>query len=91
MELEGTLYGLELLEAAVLRNTELNSLKAEAGELCAILVTLEIPVHARISVVNKGTAQTSQQVRASYNRLRPPEKLQVEKRAAPRAAAFGLN
>jgi type II restriction enzyme len=40
----------------------------------------KIPVHARISVVNEGTPQTSQQVRASYNRLRPLEKLQVEKR-----------
>jgi len=40
MELEETLYWLELLEAAVLRNTEVNSLKVEAGELCAILVTL---------------------------------------------------
>jgi four helix bundle protein len=40
MELEETLYWLELLEAAVLRSTEVNSLKAEAGELCAILVTL---------------------------------------------------
>src|SRR5712691_1895331 len=40
MELDETLYWLELLEAAVLRNTEVNSLKAEAGELCAILVTL---------------------------------------------------
>ncbi len=40
MELEETLYWLELLEAAVLRNTETSSLKAEAGELCAILVTL---------------------------------------------------
>jgi four helix bundle protein len=40
MELEETLYWLELLEAAVLRNVEVNSLKAEAGELCAILVTI---------------------------------------------------
>jgi four helix bundle protein len=40
MELEETLYWLELLEAAVLHNVEVNSLKAEAGELCAILVTL---------------------------------------------------
>ncbi len=40
MELEETLYWLELLEAAILRNTEVNSLKAEASELCAILVTL---------------------------------------------------
>ncbi len=40
MELEETLYWLELLEAAVLRNTEIGSLMAEAGELRAILVTL---------------------------------------------------
>jgi four helix bundle protein len=40
MELEETLYWLDLLEAAVLRNTEISSLMAEAGELCAILVTL---------------------------------------------------
>jgi type II restriction enzyme len=46
---------------------------------CNILLD-KIPVHARISVVNEGTPQTSQEVRASYNRLRPLEKLQVEKR-----------
>jgi four helix bundle protein len=40
MELEETLYWLELLEAAVLHNNEVNSLKSEIGELCAILVTL---------------------------------------------------
>ena len=40
MELEETLYWLELLEAAVLRNAEVNSLRTEIGELCAILVTL---------------------------------------------------
>lgn len=46
---------------------------------CNILLD-KIPVPARISVVNEGTPQTSQQVRALYNRLRPLEKLQVEKR-----------
>ena len=46
---------------------------------CNILLD-KIPVHARISVVNEGTPQTARQVRASYNRLRPLEKLQVEKR-----------
>ncbi len=40
MELEETLYWLELLEAAILHNNEVNSLKSEIGELCAILVTL---------------------------------------------------
>jgi type II restriction enzyme len=46
---------------------------------CNILLD-KIPVHARIPVVSEGMPQTSQQVRASYNRLRPLEKLQVEKR-----------
>ena len=46
---------------------------------CNILLD-KIPVHARIPVVDEGTPQTSQQVRAFYNRLRPLEKLQVEKR-----------
>ena len=46
---------------------------------CNILLD-KIPVHARISIVSEGTPQTSEQVRASYNRLRPLEKLQVEKR-----------
>jgi four helix bundle protein len=40
MELEETLYWLELLEESVLKNTEIANLKSEVGELCAILVTL---------------------------------------------------
>jgi type II restriction enzyme len=40
----------------------------------------KIPVHARISVVSEGTPLTPREVRSSYNRLRPLEKLQVEKR-----------
>ncbi len=40
MELEETLYWLELLEEAVLKNAEITNLQSEAGELCAILVTL---------------------------------------------------
>ena len=40
MELEETLYWLELLEESVLKNAEVTSLKTESGELCAILVTL---------------------------------------------------
>jgi four helix bundle protein len=40
MELEETLYWLELLEESVLKNAEIANLKSEAGELCAILVTL---------------------------------------------------
>jgi type II restriction enzyme len=46
---------------------------------CNILLD-KIPVHARISVVSEGTPLTPREVRSSYNRLRPLEKLQVEKR-----------
>lgn len=40
MELEETLYWLELLEESVLKNREVAQLKAESGELSAIMVTL---------------------------------------------------
>jgi len=46
---------------------------------CNILLD-KIPVHARIPLVSEGTPRTSNEVRSSYNRLRPLEKLQVEKR-----------
>jgi type II restriction enzyme len=46
---------------------------------CNILLD-KIPIHARISVVSEGTPLTPREVRSSYNRLRPLEKLQVEKR-----------
>jgi type II restriction enzyme len=46
---------------------------------CNILLN-KIPLHARISVVSEGTPRTSRDVRNSYNRLRPLEKLRVEKR-----------
>src|SRR5713226_3267621 len=46
---------------------------------CNILLD-KIPVHARISVVSEGLPQAPREVRRSYNRLRPLEKLQVEKR-----------
>jgi four helix bundle protein len=40
MELEETLYWLELTEESILKNGEVSKLKIEVGELCAILVTL---------------------------------------------------
>lgn len=40
MELEETLYWLELLEASALKNGEVSRLKSEVGELSAILVTV---------------------------------------------------
>jgi hypothetical protein len=46
---------------------------------CNILLD-KIPVHARISVVSEGVPHTPREVRGSYNRLRPLEKLQVAKR-----------
>jgi type II restriction enzyme len=46
---------------------------------CNILLD-KIPLNARISVVSEGAPHTPREVRSSYNRLRPLEKLQVEKR-----------
>ena len=40
MELEETLYWLELMEESVLNNAEVSKLKLEVDELCAIFVTL---------------------------------------------------
>ncbi len=37
-------------------------------------------MHARISVVSEGSPHTPREVRRSFNRLRPLEKLQMEKR-----------
>ena len=66
--------------SAVERRKPLASTARRAGWVGCNILLDKIPVHARISVVNEGTPLTSQQVRASYNRLRPLEKLQVEKR-----------
>ena len=46
---------------------------------CNILLD-KIPVDARISIVSEGAPHTPREVRSAYNRLRPLEKLQVEKR-----------
>jgi type II restriction enzyme len=66
--------------SALERRTPLAPTARRAGWVGCNILLDKIPVHARISVVNEGTPQSSQQVRASYNRLRPLEKLQVEKR-----------
>jgi type II restriction enzyme len=66
--------------SAVERRKPLAPTARRAGWVGCNILLDKIPVHARISVVNEGTPQTSHQVRASYNRLRPLEKLQVEKR-----------
>jgi type II restriction enzyme len=46
---------------------------------CNILLG-KIPVHARIPIVSDGSPHSPREVRGSYNRLRPLEKLNVEKR-----------
>ena len=46
---------------------------------CNILLD-RIPRHARILVVSEGSPHTPREVRRSFNRLRPLEKLQLEKR-----------
>jgi len=66
--------------SAVERRKPLAQTARRAGWVGCNILLDKIPVHARIAVVNEGTPQTSQQVRASYNRLRPLEKLKVEKR-----------
>jgi type II restriction enzyme len=66
--------------SAVERRKPLAPTACRAGWVGCNILLNKIPVHARISVVNEGTPQTPEQVRASYNRLRPLEKLQVEKR-----------
>jgi type II restriction enzyme len=66
--------------SAVERRKPLAPTARRAGWVGCNILLDKIPVHARISVVNEGTPQTSQQVRASYNWLRPLEKLQVGKR-----------
>jgi type II restriction enzyme len=66
--------------SAVERRKPLAPTARRAGWVGCNILLDKIPVHARISVVNEGTSQTSHQVRASYNRLRPLEKLEAEKR-----------
>ena len=51
-----------------------------AGWVGCNIVLDKIPIHARIPVVQEGKAESQQSVREAYQRLRPLEKLQVEKR-----------
>ena len=66
--------------SAVERRRPLAPTARRAGWVGCNILLDKIPVHARISVVSEGTPHTPHQVRSSYNRLRPLEKLQVEKR-----------
>jgi type II restriction enzyme len=66
--------------SAVERRKPLASTARRAGWVGCNILLDKISIHARISVVNEGTPLTTREVRSSYNRLRPLEKLQVEKR-----------
>jgi type II restriction enzyme len=66
--------------SAVERRKPLASTARRAGWVGCNILLDKIPVHARISIVSEGTTHAPREVRSFYNRLRPLEKLQVEKR-----------
>jgi type II restriction enzyme len=66
--------------SVVERRRPLASTARRAGWVGCNILLDQIPVNARIPLVNEGTIQTPREVRRSYNRLRPLEKLQAEKR-----------
>jgi len=66
--------------SAVERRKPLALTARRAGWVGCNILLAKIPVYARIPIVSDGTAHTPREVRNSYNRLRPLEKLQVEKR-----------
>src|SRR5207245_5636463 len=72
--------------SAVERRKPLAPTARRAGWVGCNILLDKIPVHARIPVVSEGTPQPSQQVRPSYNRLHPSEKLQVDRRGCAAAA-----
>ena len=66
--------------SAVERRKPLASTARRAGWVGCNILLEKIPVHARIPVVSEGSPHTPREVRGSYARLRPLEKLQAEKR-----------
>ncbi len=66
--------------SAVERRKPLASTARRAGWVGCNILLEKIPVHARIPVISEGSPHTPHEVRGSYDRLRPLEKLQVEKR-----------
>ena len=66
--------------SAVERRKPLAATARRAGWVGCNIVLDKIPVHARIPVIEEGNVRTKQEVREAYQRLRPLEKLQVEKR-----------
>jgi len=66
--------------SAVERRKPLASTARRASWVGCNILLDKIPVHARIPIVSAGTPHSPREVRSSYDRLRPLEKLQVEKR-----------
>ena len=66
--------------SAVERRKPLAPTARRAGWVGCNILLEKIPVHARIPVVSEGSPHTPREVRSSYDRLRPLEKLRVEKR-----------
>jgi len=66
--------------SAIERRPPLAPTARRAGWVGCNILLDKIPAHARIPVVSEGTPHTPREVRSSYNRLRPLEKLQAEKR-----------
>src|SRR5712692_8533135 len=66
--------------SAVERRKPLAATARRAGWVGCNILLDKIPLHARIPLVSDGTPHIPREVRISYNRLRPLEKLQVEKR-----------
>jgi type II restriction enzyme len=66
--------------SAVERRKPLASTARRAGWVGCNILLEKIPVHARIPIVSEGSPHTPREVRGSYDRLRPLEKLQGEKR-----------
>ena len=66
--------------SAIERRPPLAATARRAGWVGCNIVLDKIPVHARIHIVQEGKAESQQSVREAYQRLRPLEKLQVEKR-----------
>lgn len=66
--------------SAVERRKPLAASARRAGWVGCNIVLDKIPLHARIPVIEEGNVRPKQAVREAYQRLRPLEKLQVEKR-----------
>jgi type II restriction enzyme len=66
--------------SAVERRKPLSPTARRAGWVGCNIVLDKIPVHARIPIIQDGNIRPKHSVRDAYQRLRPLEKLQVEKR-----------